>query len=115
MTRRGRKRDRSTREVNEAGRDYMNAMAEELIALREAAASCLRYLDGEVIEGLRSGRHTREAAANIAQHQSRNLRMAIERTGGLTRDGYATRTLLIPTPTTNEPPSTRAEGGTNGR
>jgi hypothetical protein len=47
--------------------------------LVEAAETHLRYIDNEVVDGLRSKRHTREVVANIAEHQSRNLREAIER------------------------------------
>jgi len=82
-------------EVNQAGREYASRLASELIELRKAAATCLRYIDGEVVSGLRDGRYTREVAANIAEHQSRNLRAAVERTGSLAPDGTADNTLTL--------------------
>lgn len=75
--------------VNQAGRKMVSELSEELIALREAVATHLRYLDGEIIDGLRTNRHTPEVAANIGEQQSGNLRRAVERTGKLTPDGYA--------------------------
>jgi hypothetical protein len=81
--------------VNEAGRDYAGRLGDELVALRKAAATCLRYIDGEVVSGLRDDRHTREVAANIAEHQSANLRKAIERTGPLQPDGTANNSLSL--------------------
>jgi hypothetical protein len=69
----------------------------ELVALREAVATHLRYVDGELVEGVREGRHTHEVAANIAEHQSRNLRWAVEKTGQLSeRDGTAGPSCCIP-------------------
>ncbi len=69
--------------------ETMEGMAREIVELRQAVATHLRYLGG-VEEGLRQDRRTmtREVAANIVQHQRRNLLRAVERTGKL-HDGYA--------------------------
>ena len=83
------------RGVNKAGQHIVSRLLAELVALRQAAATHLRYLDGEVVDGLRTNRHTREVVANIAEHQSRNLRWAIERTGSL-HGGYADHSVQLP-------------------
>jgi hypothetical protein len=84
-------------EINEGGRLMTSALACELVALREAVATHLRYLDGEIVAGLREGRHTPEVAANIGRHQSRNLRRAVEITGKLSeRDGTAGPSFRLP-------------------
>ena len=88
--------------------DYARTM-EELRLLREGAATCWRYLTGEVVEGLRSGRHTPEAAANIAEHQARNLLSAIERTGKLSPSGHATGQIHVPTPHRETVPNSNKE------
>ena len=70
--------------------EYAGRLAAELVALREACATHLRYIEGEVVIGLRDGRHPREVAANIAEQQAQNLRKAVERTGPLSLvDGTA--------------------------
>lgn len=89
-------------------RQMVTDAVEGLIQLREAVATHLRYLDGEVVDGLRTGRHTREVVANIAEHQSRNLRAEVERTGSLTRDGRAGR--AVTTPPRPPAPSNQGEG-----
>jgi hypothetical protein len=92
--------------VNEPGREVASRLMAELVELRKAAATCLRYIDGEVIPGLRDGRHTPEVVANIAEHQVTNLRKAIERSGALQPDGTANAALSLPAiseePHTNE-------------
>lgn len=80
----------------EREREVISVMIEHLRELREAAATALRYIEGEVVDGLRTKRHGPEIAANIAEHQARNLRSAVEKTGALTRDGYAGRAMSLP-------------------
>lgn len=71
-------------------------LSREVVELRQAVATHLRYLGG-VEEGLRQDRRTmtREVAANIVQHQRRNLLRAVERTGKL-HDGYADYSFTLP-------------------
>jgi hypothetical protein len=77
--------------------DYASAV-EELRLLRDAAATCWRYVNGELVDGVRQGRHTPEVAANIAEQQAANLLKAIKRTGELAPDGTAGGQFHIPTP-----------------
>lgn len=73
----------------------ISQMAEEIRLLRVAVATHLRYLNGEIVDGLRSGRHTSEVAADIGEHQARNLLQAVERTGKLAPDGSASGQFVI--------------------
>jgi len=90
-------------------RKMVREAVEGLVQLREAVATHLRYLDGEVVDGLRTGRHTREVVANIAEHQSRNLRAEVERTGSLTQDGRAGRSVTTPPAALSQPPEREGE------
>lgn len=85
----------SAAKVNEDGRAFTSAATEALVELREAAATFLRYM-GSVDEAFERG--DVEVAQNVLGHQRRNLRQAIEKTGPLTVDGYAGRTVQLDVP-----------------
>jgi len=82
--------------------DLLSRLPAALVDLREAVARHLRYLDGEIVSGLRDGRHTPEVAANIGEQQSRNLRQALEITGPLQIDGRAGPSFRAPEPSSSD-------------